>query len=177
LIRRHEGTWGDFGLTRPGVWLVLGVIVGLFIAKLLVAQGIETMTAWLSLDSQQSGATLFTSLEGNFPLLLLWLAIVWGIGAFGEEMIFRGFLLHRFAGLLGGTTLGWIFAVVIQALFFGLAHAWQGFYGMLATGLGALTYGIFYLIAGKNLWPVILVHGIWDTLGLVLIYLHGEAVL
>jgi len=43
----------------------------------------------------------------------------------------------------------------------------------LKVGIGALFSGVFFLIAGRNLWALILAHGIWDTAVVTLIYLTG----
>lgn len=45
-------------------------------------------------------------------------------------------------GLLSGGKVG-----------FGLAHAWQGRAGMIATGVGRLAYGAVYLASGRQAAP------------------------
>ena len=44
---------------------------------------------------------------------------------------------------------------------------------MLSSAIGAAFFGLKFLLSGRNLWPVIVVHATWDTLGFVLIYLTG----
>jgi hypothetical protein len=56
-------------------------------------------------------------------------AIIIGAG-FGEEFLFRGFLLQRLAMLLGGTQVAWAVACLIQAIPFGLIYAYQNPLGM-----------------------------------------------
>lgn len=82
--------------------------------------------------------------------------------------------LGRFSALLGATWIAWSTAIVIQAIVFGLGHAYLGVSGALSAGVSAFAYGLFYMLAGRNLWPLILVHGIWDTLGISLVYLSGH---
>jgi membrane protease YdiL (CAAX protease family) len=58
-------------------------------------------------------------------------------------------------------------------MLFGLGHFYAGPGVALMVGFGALFSGVYFLIAGRNLWALILAHGIWDTLGITLIYLNG----
>ncbi len=39
------------------------------------------------------------------------------------------------------------------------------------TGLIGLVLAVAYLRLGRNLWVVILAHGLYDTVGLVMVYL------
>jgi membrane protease YdiL (CAAX protease family) len=60
-------------------------------------------------------------------------------------------------------------AVVLQALLFGLSHYKQGQTGVLLACVVGLVCGIFYA-RGCNLWPLIVCHGLLDTLSLVGLY-------
>ncbi len=175
LLKRQGQTWSDLGLARKAPLFILALAVLLFAIKVLVAQGADSIAAALSLARTSYESGFFAHGQGNFPALLLWLLAAWVVGGFGEELVFRGFIMDRTAGLLKNRVLGWTLAVLLQALLFSFGHVYQGPRGMFVTGIAALTYGVFYLVSGKNLWPLILVHGAWDTLGLVLIYLKGGA--
>jgi membrane protease YdiL (CAAX protease family) len=52
---------------------------------------------------------------------------------------------------------------------FGLAHAYQGATGILVTGVLGLVFGLLYL-RSKSLWPLVIAHGLIDTLSLVALY-------
>ena len=67
----------------------------------------------------------------------------------------------------------WVVAVVAQAALFGLAHTYLGLSGGVSAAFSALTNGVFFLVAGRNLWPVVLVHGMWDSAVITLLYMHG----
>lgn len=112
----------------------------------------------------------FADLPGNLLLLLKLLPVAWLIGAFGEEFFFRGFLLTAIAGVLGGSRAAWVTAVVAQAVAFGLIHAYQGPAQAISIGIGGAVYGAAFLLAGRNLWPLILAHGLNDTLGFIFLY-------
>ena len=64
-------------------------------------------------------------------------------------------------------------AVVGQAAIFAVGHSYRGIGGTLTAGLSGLTFGAFFFVGGRSLWPLILVHGLWDSLGVILLYLHG----
>ena len=112
----------------------------------------------------------FSEVPGNLPLLLTILPLVWLIAAFSEEFFFRGFLLTRLAELFGETRWAWVAAVLLQAVAFGAIHAYQGPVGMILIGIGGLVYGAAFVLIGRNLWPLILAHGINDSLGFILLY-------
>jgi len=56
---------------------------------------------------------------------------------------------------------------------FGLGHLYAGWGVALTVGFGALFSGVYFLIAGRNLWALILAHGIWDSAAVTLLYLYG----
>ena len=76
----------------------------------------------------------------------------------------------RFAQLLGESRLAWIAAVVLQALPFALGHAYQGPVGVVAIFFSGLITGTGSLVWGRNLWPVIIAHGLQDTVGFYALY-------
>ena len=90
--------------------------------------------------------------------------ITWVLIGFGEEVVFRGFTLHRLLVLTGDTRRGQMLACGIQAIWFGTLHSSQGGSGMLMTGFIGFTFAWFYLSRPqRSLWPLILVHALTDT--------------
>ena len=107
-------------------------------------------------------------IEGNtMAYLLFLLPVSWGSAAFGEEMLVRGFILNRAERLTHSA----VWAVVIQATIFGLAHSYQGITGMLMIFTIGLILGAVFIRCGRNLWPVIVAHGVIDTIGITALYL------
>ncbi len=107
---------------------------------------------------------------GDARGLQVWLAVAWTQAAFGEEMVFRGYLIPRIADVLGHTRAGVVIAVVASSALFGFAHLYQGWAGVIATGTIGLLLAILYLSSRRNLWPAILCHGLVDTAFLSAIY-------
>jgi membrane protease YdiL (CAAX protease family) len=95
---------------------------------------------------------------------------VWTIVAFGEEMVFRGYLMNRIADLVGRSRTGWASALIGSSLIFGLAHGYQGLAGIISTAEVGLLLGILYLISKRNLWINIVCHGAFDSISLIAMY-------
>lgn len=86
------------------------------------------------------------------------------LAGFFEEFVFRGFLfglLFYYAGW------GFISAVLIPSIFFGIGHLYQaenfsdGISVFLFTALGGAGFAWFY-VACRSLWMVIFLHGFMD---------------
>ncbi|MFZ0216202.1 MAG: CPBP family intramembrane glutamic endopeptidase [Candidatus Dormiibacterota bacterium] len=76
-----------------------------------------------------------------------------------EELLFRGLLLALLSALLGGPP-AWL-VVLLGAVAFGLAHAYQGPVGILVTTLMGALLGGLYAVTG-SLLLVMLVHAAFD---------------
>ncbi len=64
---------------------------------------VDTVSNALGLPPQQLGA--FAALKGNtFEYLVLLLPVSWGIAAFGEELLYRGFVYRRLTDAIGQTS-------------------------------------------------------------------------
>src|SRR6185437_13698150 len=136
-MRLHCGRW-DFsrlGFRRPGSWLRI---------VLLAPAGTGEIT-------------------GSLRLLLLYLPLIWGFAAFGEEISYRGYLMGRAAQAFGGTRAAWWAAILVSATLFGFGHYYKGPAGIIDSGFAGLVLGAAYLWSGRNLWVTILAHGFIDT--------------
>ena len=71
-----------------------------------------------------------------------------------EEWLYRGFFLAVAGALAGGLPTGLL--VVVAAVAFGLAHAYQGRAGVLTTGVLGGVMAALYLSTGSLLLPVLL---------------------
>ena len=165
-----------FGLIVPRKWLLyLGLGVALA-AVSIVAEGVvrslttPLIVAWTGANPHLDEQT-FAAIRGNLPLYLMIVPCVWLFAAFGEEFLFRGYLITRLAQFFGNGRAAWALAIIGQAAAFALAHWYQGPVGMVAIGVGAVVTGIACVAWGRNLWPAIIAHGLVDTLGFTMLYL------
>ncbi len=182
LRRRGEG-WSSFGLIPlKGVKAKLMVlpqallVFGFFAVAVASVLGAGEAFGWAFMKDTPAGVEdRWGDVEGNLPVFLLWLGIVWTAAAFGEEMFFRGFLVTRTMALFRGVPFAAVFAVLIPALLFGLGHFYyQGLRGLITTAAIGIAFGAAFLLLKRNLWPLVLVHGIVDTLTFTALYLGLE---
>jgi hypothetical protein len=113
----------------------------------------------------------FADVSGSISRLIAVLALSWTFAAFGEEFAFRILLLRGTAFALGDGRLALVAALLLQALIFGLVHAYQGPVGIAATMSHGLILGALTLAARGTIWPAALAHGFNNTVGLMLVYL------
>ncbi len=170
-LRLRGARWRDVGLRRgPGLRRLayLGVMGGIALEtfQLTITQPLVVRAFGAEPDLQA-----FTSLAGNLPKAALYLLLVWLLAAFGEELVWRGYVFNRLAGLIGRWRAPYTIALVATSLLFGLAHFHQGPSGVVIEGIGGLILGAAYLGCDRNLAVPIAVHGVVDTIDVVLGYL------
>ncbi len=134
--------------------------------ELFVSQPL--LVKWLG---KQPDLEMFRALHGHLMMSLIGLVLVWTLAAFGEEMVYRGYLMNRVADLLNRTRAAWWISLIVVHLAFGLAHAYQGVTGIIDEGLMGVLLGLMYLRTGRNLAVPIVAHGVADTVDLVLMFL------
>ena len=106
-LRLRGMKWRDVGFAAPRNWgkaVLVGVAVGfgmeafeLFVTQPLLAR-------WLGKLPDLSD---FADMVGNLKVFLLFVVLVWVLGALGEEIAYRGYLMNRVAGLFRNTKVGW----------------------------------------------------------------------
>ncbi len=117
---------------------------------------------------------MFAPIKWSLGDYLFWLLpVTVGSAAFGEELIFRGFLTDALQRLFGGAPGVPVFvtAVKVQAVIFGALHFYQGVGGMIVAGATGLALGRTWLIAGRRLWAGIVLHALLDGSVMTAIYL------
>ena len=170
-LRWRGQRWADVGLARPQRWrraLLLGALGG--VLSEAFALGV-TQPLLARLTGRQPDLSDFRPLVGNPTYLLLGLLLSWTLAAFGEEAVYRGYLMNRVADLGPRTRGAWIASLFVVSVLFGFAHAYQGPAGVLEEGLAGLLLGLMYLGCGRNLVVPVVAHGLQDTIDLVLIFL------
>jgi membrane protease YdiL (CAAX protease family) len=180
-LKIRKANWSQLGLTWPGSWRYLALWTLLALAVTILGGGIvEGLFASVSeqMPINAEVATRygdrFADLPGNFPMLALWILIGWIIGGFTEELLFRGFLINKCELALRGVPGAIFLAILLQSILFGQQHLYyQGVGGALATGTQAAISGLIYLFGRRNLWALILSHGLANTLGMIMLYLQG----
>ncbi len=161
-------TWRELRLFRRLPWkqLMLWIAVALGVTYLLGNFVVTPLLKQMGVAPTDVSALSFL-IHGSLPNYLLFLIPVsWGSAAFGEELLVRGYLLHRLESLSNT----WV-AVVAQAAIFALAHLYQGWMGVINIFVLALIFGVVFIRCGRSLWPLIIAHGLIDTIAITLIYI------
>lgn len=82
------------------------------------------------------------------------------VAGFGEEIVYRGYLLAVLSEPLGGP---WM-ALLVSSLAFGMLHGYQGGGGIVRTALLGGILGAGLVLTG-SLWPAIAAHTVVDLVG------------
>jgi len=171
-LRLRELRWRDVGLHLFRNWrttLLIGVAAGVAIE---VLELFCTQPLLAHATGQMPDLSAFARVAGNLRWLIISLAFTWTLFAFGEELIFRGYLMERLAGLLGKTQRAWTVALLAASLAFGLSHFQQGITGVSENFVDGVILGTLYWKLGCNLAVPIVAHGVTDTIDFVLLFLH-----
>jgi membrane protease YdiL (CAAX protease family) len=169
LWSRGDGP-SAIGLGRPMSWprtilLALVVMVGATVAALLAQQLAAPLT-----DGRGPDISRFDRVRGNPGVLGVTLVSVWFNSAFGEELIWRGFLLTRLTHVLGGSRGALWGSVAISSVLFGLVHVYQGLAGVVTTGVIGLVFCLFFVLVKRNLWVLIIAHGLMQLMSFTAMY-------
>ena len=148
-------------------FLVIGAAVGIGMEALEL---FATQPLLTNLLKQGPNLHEMQALVGNTKILVLALVLTWVLAAFGEEMVWRGYLLNRIADIFRRSKSAWIAAAVFSSLLFGLAHFPQGPTGIIENIIDGGILAAVYFATGRNLIAPIIAHGIQDTVDVLLIY-------
>ena len=170
-LRLRRIQWKQIGFTRYRTWvttLLLGIAfgVGLELFDLFGKQPLLTR-----LLGKPPDLSNFPAVRGNLKLALIIIALIWIIAAFGEELVYRGYLMNRIADLGRGTRAAWIVSLFLISALFGFSHYQQGITGMIEEGSDGLILGLMYLGYRRNLAIPIVAHGVCDTIDIALLFL------
>lgn len=168
---RREGP-ATLGFQRTGrPWRVAAEVLLLTVGWTVVQLAV-IMPALNHATGQKQDLSDFAELEGDLGLLVVLLVVSWTIAAFGEEIVYRGYLFTRVTDVLGSRAVAVLAAAVLSSILFGLAHTEQGALGIVITFLDGLFFCALRLHYRTLIAPV-LAHGFNNTIGLVSFFLVG----
>ncbi len=174
-LRVRGQAWKQYGLrfdlNRRQVVRTFFQSIPVFLAAVAAAALTAVIAANIVGVPEQADLSEFNFLRGNPALLILSLVGVYIVSSFGEEVIYRGFLITRLEELGSSTRLATVSAVIASSMVFGLVHYDWTLAGILQTVSIGLVLGVSFLIGKRNLWVNILAHVYLDTLLLIQIYL------
>lgn len=170
-LRLRGMRWKDVGFARPLRWgkaILLGVSVGLCMEVMELFLTQPLLARWLGKMPDLSD---FADMVGNLKMFLFYVVLVWVLGALGEEIVYRGYLMNRVAGVFRNTKAAWIVSLITVSIVFGCGHIDQGATGMIENVWNGVLLGALYLACGRNLTVPVIAHAATDTFDFLLIYL------
>jgi len=182
FMKRSDISFFSLGLRLPKgrrewIFNIALSLAGVIMVIIFMVFVLSPITAKLGLETPPESHDRFAFFLGKPMLFLGYLVLVVWIGAaMGEELLFRGFILNRLADLFGTSKLGWFFALFLHAILFGFLHAYQGIPGIIGAAAVALIFGVIYLVTKRRLFPVILAHGLLNTISLSAYYFSDGAI-
>lgn len=170
-LRLRNLRWRDVGLYAPKNWKTT-ILLAAIIATVHQLFSTFLLIPWLEqVTKQPIDLSIVEQIKGNLGMLALSLVVAWLLAAFGEEMVYRGYILNRFSDVLNSSPTRWIFGYIVSALLFVWVHQYQGLVGVLDSFVSTTIFSIIYFYSGRNLWLPILVHGFYDTIAFIFAYL------
>lgn len=169
MIVKFEGIgFAALGLSRPDSWK-RALVIFLMAFAFTAFCGLILLPWLREIFGTGESPGRFNYLEGDpVALAITIVTIAWFAAAFGEEILFRGFVMPRLAAIFGGNHFAWFTAVLLQAVIFGWLHSETA--GMITAGAIGFGYGLLFWLGMRNLWPLIIAHAIPDTISLIGIY-------
>ena len=171
--------WQDRPLTELGLgWgrmpydvFSVGLLVAFVVAYLL--DGISQLQGAKNRAETRTQAERIGFLPRNAGEFTHWLFLALAAGV-GEEIVYRGFLINYFTGMLPQTGWAAVVAIVYPAVVFALGHFYQGTKAVIKIVGMAIIFGVFFYRTG-SLWPLIMLHVAVDVVaGLASWYLLGR---
>ncbi|MBV1923960.1 MAG: CPBP family intramembrane metalloprotease [Flavobacteriaceae bacterium] len=116
-------------------------------------------------------------IRGNFMGYFILMVVMWVFAAFGEEFLFRGYYMKALAELLGNSNKAWLFSAFITSVYFGVSHGYQGIVGIVGGFLWSFFISMIFNKNRNNLLLLVLIHGLFDTVGITLLYLNKDHII
>ncbi|GMR13374.1 MAG: hypothetical protein BMS9Abin29_1581 [Gemmatimonadota bacterium] len=148
-----RGGWGELGFGPVPWWSVVGWVVAISIISLALEPLGVRMRHGLGVEETPFLKQVLPRSrmeKAAFALLSL-------IAGFGEEVAYRGYSITALTLVTGSVPV----AVVVSSAAFGMLHAYQGWFGIVRTGLLGAILAAAFLISG-SIWPPIAVHASLD---------------
>lgn len=177
-LKLHHENWKDLGLTFKSIsWsegfkrFLLSLLVAALASAAYLLGGL--VMGYIPGTPETADMSGYSYLNNGWILILTLLG-VYIVSSFGEEVIYRAFLINRISKIGKGTEKATVIAVIFSTIIFGLVHYEWGPIGMVQTGFMGLVMGICYVKLKKRLWLLVLAHAYMDTILLVGLYLQGN---
>jgi len=150
-------SWVAFGLSVPDGWRFWAAVALVLLVAVYFAYAAATVAR--SSETRESVRRQIGGLDSILPHTrteMCWFGGVSLTAGFCEEFLFRGYFIWVLAPWLG-----WWGAAALSVLVFGALHAYQGWTGILRTGIVGAVFTLVVALFG-SLWPAIALHALVD---------------
>jgi len=131
-----------------------------------IALGAGLWAVWMGLMNAHVLGSGTNAAQGLLPQGILeslaWIPLALSAG-FCEELAFRGYLQKQFQAITGSA----VWAIVIQAIVFGVGHLYEGVGPVARITLFGVLFGLLALW-GKSLRPGMIAHAWSDIFGVII---------
>jgi len=150
--------WEALGLVPRFGWGLAGVLAGMLVAGIAVARQrrmvMADQDALSGLRARMSGLEVMLPHSRSELTLFFKLSITAGIC---EELLYRGYLIWYLSHWVP-----YFAAAGVAALIFGIGHMYQGWRGMITTGVVGAFLSAVYLVSG-SLYAGMIIHALMDA--------------
>jgi len=128
------------------------------------------MPSVVYLTGEPMDFSAFEPYKGNLSAIIGLFIYMWVSAAFGEEIVFRGYLMQQFTKFFGSSKLSLVINILLFGVLFGSMHAYQGISGQILSGVTGMILAVVFHIRKNDLWFNIILHGFIDITALAFIY-------
>jgi uncharacterized protein len=152
-----DRSWNSFGFFVPDGWRLWTSIALFLLLAAYLAWAVATQAR--SSDARASLRQQIGTLTAVLPHTrtdMYWFAGVSLAAGFCEEFLYRGYFIW-----VSSPWLGWWGAAALSLSCFAIAHVYQGWNGVVRTGIVGAFFTLVVAIFG-SLWPAIALHALID---------------
>jgi len=153
----NDRSWASFGFSVPSGWRLWSSIALFLLLAAYHAYAFATVarSSEQRASLRQQIGTLTAVLPHTRTDMYWWSGVSLTAG-FCEEFLYRGYFVWVFSPWLG-----WWGAAALSLSFFAIGHLYQGWNGVLRTGMVGALFTLVVAIFG-SLWPAIALHALHD---------------
>jgi membrane protease YdiL (CAAX protease family) len=159
----------DLGLGIPKSWPSTSIFATAWLALMLVYSPLADQVAvrWFA---KPPTLGVFRSIQQSTIKLIAGIFIAWILGAFLEELTFRGIVLKTVEAQLSRLLpipIAAAISIFVAATGAGIIHLYQGPRAAFIIIQLSTLFGLLFVLSTDNLWTVILCHGMYDTIAFI----------
>jgi len=175
ILRGSKFDWARFGIGRKinGKTVLKSLIITLVLFSVFSIVIDPLLQAWLG----EFDLSSLEDVRGNLAGYIVLMVVMWVFAAFGEEFLFRGYFMKALAELLGNNNRAWLLSALMTSLYFGISHGYQGLVGGVSAFLWSFSMSLLFIRNRNNLLLLVLVHGLYDSIGITLLFLNKDNVI